>query len=190
MRVLKCGDGEKGSIPVVCSWPQRLAAPGMEMRWHKVVPGAFLTCSCLACAQLLWALVVGPGANLQAGCPDLLLFLRMELAKGDLILPSATASGSSLLQNIPLETKRVPLSWYSPLGWGHPQPCGWWWQISGCWHPVPPLSTLSKPGRALSRAAGDGSCGHWHTSLPPCACLVRSDQEEDQSALRFLSRFN
>lgn len=38
MWVLKCGDGEKGSIPAGCSWPQRLAAPGMEMHWDKVVP--------------------------------------------------------------------------------------------------------------------------------------------------------
>ena len=57
------GNGEKGSVPVGRSRPRSLAPPGMEVHWHEVVPGAFLTRSCLTCAQLLWALAVGPGAN-------------------------------------------------------------------------------------------------------------------------------
>lgn len=107
---------------------------------------------------------------------------------------------SSFLGKDPLETKHVPVSQCQPRGtdpsavaWGHPQPHGRWSQVSG-WcggqshTQAPHRNPAALP--ALNWAAGDRGCGLWHTSLPPSACLVRSDQKEDQSALRSLSRFN
>lgn len=129
MWVLKRGDGEKGSIPVGCSWPQRLAAPGMEMHWDKVVP-------------LKWRLSDLLLFNL---CPPPVGFGGGTWGKPPSWMPkppsppqdgtgqgrphlthSYSKGSSSLLGKVPLETKRVPISWYSPLGWGHPQPHGWW----------------------------------------------------------------
>lgn len=71
---------------------------------HKVI-SAFLTLSHLTCGQFLW--VVGPGANHQAECPNLLLlFLRMEPAI--LSSPSSSKVSSSLLEKLLQESKGCP----------------------------------------------------------------------------------
>lgn len=114
---------------------------------------------------------------------------------------------SSLLGKVLLETKRVSISQYrpgvqpesgvpthvppQPHGMGPPSAsrvleAGKQVVAPETWPCCRNLAVLP----ALSWATGDGGCGLRHTSLRPCACLVRSDQEEDQSALRSLSRFN
>lgn len=202
-------------IPLVCdSRPWRLVPPGMEMHWHKVVPGAFRICSHLTRAQLPQALVVGPGANRQAGRQKflLLLFPRMELAKGHPFLPSTTARAPRPFWGRFCWKPRVCPSRSTGPGSGvrtqlPPQPHGMGPPsasrvLEAGKQVVAPGPTAKHPAETwpccrnlavlpvLSWATGDGGCGLRHTSLRPCACLVRSDQEEDQSALCSLSRFN